>query len=388
MADRPAAGSRFESDLRAIRDARGVTLSEVQQQTRIPVDVLERFEAGKLLGDPHFNEVYLKALLRSYGEAVGLAPNEVMDAYAAQKGGSYAGALRRHLGEKPGAAEPPAPPATSPPPPPAASAPPPAPPSVEEPAPVPPPAASSEVRPAGGAAPAVEALRRTPAPAEAPPPRPVREEKTRVRSQHEASSTATPIDRSWGVIIAGTVIGVLVIGALLWFLLRPEDRLEPIERPTAAADTAAAPAATDTLAAAAAQPAATAGPRLQTPIRVTLTAQGGPLQNFRVTSEPDARRPYWIEQGDSQEFTSEQAVVIWGTGGDGSFSIPSAARLTLQGYSWTPTGGPVRIDAQRGQAILDSLHRVQGGAPAGAPAQGGTPAQGATPPPAPPPPAG
>jgi hypothetical protein len=254
----------------------------------------------------------------------------------------------------------------------------------------PPPAASPEVPAAAGAAPAVEALRRTPAPAEAPTPRPVREEKARVRSQHEASSTATPIDRSWGVIIAGTVIGVLLIGSLLWFLLRSDDGLEPIERPrTAAADTAAAPAV-DTLAAAPAQPAATAGPRLQTPIRVTLTAQGGPLQNFRVTSEPDARRPYWIEQGDSQEFTSDQAVVIWGTGGDGSFSIPSAARLTLQGYSWTPTGGPVRIDAQRGQALLDSLHRVQGGAPAssGAPAQGGTPAQGATPPPAPPPPAG
>src|SRR5690606_24907485 len=64
--------SSFEADLRAEREAAGVSIEQIQHETRIPADVIQRFEAGKLMNDPAFNEVYLKAFLRAYAGAIGL----------------------------------------------------------------------------------------------------------------------------------------------------------------------------------------------------------------------------------------------------------------------------------------------------------------------------
>jgi hypothetical protein len=331
MADPSTASHhRFEEDLREIREDRGVSLSQVQQDTRIPVDVLERFEVGRLTGDPHFNEVYLKALLRAYADAVGVPPAEVVKAYQAQN--------------LPGAEAPPPPP----PPPPAD------PPAGEEAAP------GEPAAPAGAAAPAVAALRHAPKKEPAPPP-PKTEHKARVQNRQSVTSSTSSIDSSWGMIIGATLVGVLLIGGVLWLLLRSDDP-QPVEREqTAVVEPGAGEQETDV--APAPQEPATQGPQLATPIQVTLIAEDGPLQNFRVTEEPDARRPYWIEQGERQTFSSETEVIIWGTGTEGSFGIPSQARLEMQGFTWNPPDGAVvRIDRQRGQALLDSLHRAQGGA--------------------------
>jgi hypothetical protein len=82
-----------------------------------------------------------------------------------------------------------------------------------------------------------------------------------------------------------------------------------------------------------------------------------------VTEDPDVRRPYWMEQGEEQTFESETEVVVWGVERGDGFAIPEAARVRLQGYAWNPAGSVVRVDRERGQALLDSLHRAQ--APAG-----------------------
>lgn len=338
MAD---ASPRFEHDLRDIREARGITLQDVHLETRMPVDVLERFERGDLVRDPHYNEIYLKALLRAYASAVGLSPQEVVTAYEATRAGTYHGVLRRHLGEEP-----------------------PPPPTPPDSAPVQNGLAESSPPPATPeAAPAVAALRQAPlVSSEAAVPR--SEPKARVLSRAHAAATTLPLQQSWGLVIGATVLVVVLIGVGLWLLLR-DDRPEPIERPrpvAAAPDTVAAPAVDGAPIAPAAGPA----PRLERPIRVTVIAQDGPLQNFRVTEEPDVRRPYWLEQGEERTFTSDEAVVIWGSGPVENLRIPPAARLRLQGYTWAPRPEPLRIDPERGQALLDSLHRVQG-APAAAP---------------------
>lgn len=341
MADPSAASHpRFEQDLREIREDRGVSLPQVQQDTRIPVDVLERFEMGRLTGDPHFNEVYLKALLRAYADSVGVPPADVVKAYQAQSAGTYSGELRQHL---PGAAAP---------------APAPVPPPAEE--PVDPPAGDASEdgpKPGPAAAPAVAALRHAPTkePAAAPPKT---ETKARVQNRQSVTSSTSSIDSSWGMIIGATLVGVLLIGGVLWLLLRTDDP-QPVEREQA---TVAAPDTVEEDAAPAQQQPATQGPRLATPIEITLIAEDGPLQNFRVTEEPDSRRPYWIEQGDRQTFSSDSMVIIWGTGTGESFGIPAQARLEMQGFTWNPRDGSVlRVDRQRGQALLDSLHRAQGG---------------------------
>ena len=328
-------GARMEHDLRAIREAYDVSLDTVEHETRMPPDILRRFEAGQLIGDANYNEVYLRNLLRSYAKALGISHQEVEKAYEATKSGAYDGSLRRLYleGDDPSAVEPP--------------------------------------RPTEGPAPAVAALgskgaKRPEKRAEEAPVRPNEHfPKERVKSAKTSAAAVKPIEKSWGMVIAGTVIGVLAIGAVLWFLFRdPEADVEPVEQPVAA-DTSAAETAADTTAAAAPTPAdLPPAPQLATPIAVTLVAEGGALQGFRVTEAPDVRRPYWLEQGAEQTFQSEEEVVLWGQGEDPE-GLSSAVRLRMQGFEWDPPDGQVvRIDRARGQALLDSLHRAQ--------AQGGT----------------
>ena len=338
MADLPSgSGPRFEKDLHDIRQARGVSLTEVQQETRIPADVLERFENGRLMGDQSFNEVYLKALVRAYAEAVSVAPAEAVGAYEATKSGAYRGELRHHLGEE---AVPFSAPAEADP---------------QDVASAPPPVQKPRQRATDAAAPpAVTALRQAkePSPAEAPR-KP--DQKVRVQSREAVTSSTSSIDSSWGLIIGGTLIGVLVIAGVLWLLLR-DDTPQPVERPgtvvTAPEEVAEEAAPDDEVAPA----PATDAPQLEIPIRVTVIAQDGALTGFRVTEEPDVRRPYWLEQGEEQTFESQTEVILWGA----ETGIPSAARVRLQGFTWNPeTGSVLRIDRERGQALLDSLHQVQ-----------------------------
>lgn len=324
-------GPRMEHDLRAIREAYNVSLDTVEHETRMPPDILRRFEAGQLVGDANYNEVYLRNLLRSYARALGISHQEVERAYEAAKAGSYDGSLRRlYLEGKDAAVEPP--------------------------------------RPAEGPAPAVAALGAKGAKPEreAPPARPNEHfPKERVKSARTSAAPVKPIEKSWGMVIVGTVIGVLAIGAVLWFLFR-EPGPEPERGEEAiAADTSAAEPTADTTEAATAPPQADASPapQLSSPIAVTVIAEGGALQGFRVTEVPDIRRPYWLEQGAEQTFESEEEVVLWGEGEDPE-GLPSSVRLRMQGLEWDPPDGQVlRIDRARGQALLDSLHRaqVQGG---------------------------
>lgn len=323
-------GPRMEPDLQAIRDAYNVSLETVEYETRMPPDILRRFEAGELVGDPHYNEVYLRNLLKSYAKSLGISHQEVEKAYEATKAGTYDGSLRRLYleGGAPSGAEAPA--------------------------------------SAGGTAPAVAALGarppKPPKPAAPPPQETSRPNehfpKQRVQSARAASSGSKPIETSWGLILAGTLVGILAIGAVLWFLFRDDTpRPERVDRPIAA-DTAQA-AATDTAVAAAPVPEIPPAPQLGSPIAVTVIAQGGALQGFRVTEAPDVRRPYWLEQGAEQTFQSAEEVVLWGQGEEPG-GLSSAVRLRMQGIEWDPADGQVlRIDRASGQALLDSLHRAQ-----------------------------
>jgi hypothetical protein len=80
-----------------------------------------------------------------------------------------------------------------------------------------------------------------------------------------------------------------------------------------------------------------------------------------------------VEEGQSVEFESPTAVVLWGEAAEG---LDGGATLELQGMRWTPTDGQVlRIDAESGQRLLDSLAGVSptrsGGAAPARPATDG-----------------
>ena len=329
-------GSRFETDLQAVRAARGLSLSQIQQETRIPVDVLRRFEDGELIGDPTYNQVYLKAFLKSYSKAVGLSSSSVLAAYQAQQGGGYDGSLHPDFRRSSGATAP---------------------------------------SPAGETAPAVEDAagprgETPPAPAAAEPPRtaPVPETVSAVRAPENTPASAPPAvkstrvsrpavpgakrsyDKNWGLIIGLFVGAVAILGTILWFLVF--DGAGPSEPETASAsDPASTTAQIDSVGLGAGVEAG--GKRLQIPIRITVTAGGNGLQNFRVTEAPNERLGHWVEPGDTKTFESDSLIVLWGEGADG---VGPEATLELQGERWTPSIGSVlRIDRDRGQRLLDSL---------------------------------
>ena len=353
---RSVSASIFESDLRAVREGRGTSLEEIQQQTRIPVDVLRRFEEGHLLQDESYNDVYIRAFLKSYAKAVGIPQADAIAAYDASLSGRYAGQL--HPEYDPGAAPPPpaaplqpapgvpgdAPAAPSAPNAPAAQTAPPTPPAAQTAPPTP---------PAQTAPPAVAALRHTPV---------TRTAKTTAGEptvpKARVARPAVPgarrsFDKNWGTILGLFALVVLVLGGALWFLVfRDADTPETDTRTTTASNGTVAEIDSAGVGAG----AAAGGPQLQTPLQVVVTASGDGLQSFRVTADDGDRRPYWVETGESETFTADSELTLWGEGDELSFGD---ATVELQGFRWQPASGtPLVISQATGQALLDSLARV------------------------------
>ncbi len=339
-------GTSFEADLRATRDAADLSLADIQQKTRIPVDVLRRFEEGDLIGDPTYNEVYLKAFLQSYAKAVGVAPSAVLAAFAEQKRGGYSGSLHPEAGG--GAPAPQSPSLDGPPPVAAPDAPATAPPVSDAPAE----SRATPARPPSSVPPAVQALQQAPQPSQ----RPAADAKPKTLAQARVNRPVVPtakrsFDKNWGTILGLFAVLVVALAGALYFLVFASDDAPDTEPDTVVvgSDETVAPIDSSGVGAG----AATGGPRLQLPIQVTLTASGGKLQNFRVTEAPNDRLGYWLEDGASETFESDSLIVLWGEGADG---IGPNAQVELQGQRWTPnSGGVLRIDRARGQAILDSL---------------------------------
>ncbi|HEX9950784.1 MAG TPA: helix-turn-helix domain-containing protein [Rubricoccaceae bacterium] len=328
--------SAFETDLRLVREARSQTLEQIQQETRVPVDVLKRFEDGDLAADPTFNRVYLIALLRTYARAVGLPQADVVAAYERTLIGTYRGELH-----------------------PAYDGPAPAPPAAvaeddapqREPADEPPPvsrradparppaspvAASVPAATPSVAASPVDALRAAVPPAPAATPVASRVARPAVPGARHS------YDKNWGAIL-GLSAAVVVALALAVYFLMFRDTPEP-------ADDAELVARIDSAAVGAG--VGEGGRRFQTPISVRVSASGDGLQSFRVSLDGD-RAPRWIATGETETFTADSSLILWGEGTSGAFSD---AIVELQGVRWTPPDGrPVTISRATGQRLLDSL---------------------------------
>ena len=331
-------GTSFEADLRAAREAADYSLSDIQQKTRIPVDVLRRFEEGDLVGDPTYNEVYLKAFIQSYAKAVGVSPSAALAGYAEQQAGHYSGSL--HPSYEP-TAEPPA--ARRP--------------ADPEPAPV---AAAPP-----GVPPAVQALTTAPQRREAPPA----DERPKTLAQARVNRPAVPtarrsFDKNWGTILGLFAVFVVVLAAALYFLVFAGDDVDETAPDTVAVGATGAETPIDTAGVGAG--AAGGGPQLQFPVQVTVTAGGDGLQWFRVTEDGGDRTPYWIDAGASQTFTADSSLVLWGEGNEGGSALAFAeSTVEVQGVRFTPRdGAALRFDRQRGQAVLDSVAAAGAAVPA------------------------
>ena len=353
--------SAFETDLRLVRESRSQTLEQIQQETRIPVDVLRRFEDGALAADPTFNRVYLVALLRTYARAVGLPQADVVAAHERARNGTYRGELHPDYdGPPPEPAPAPlaptplapaedagVPPRASPDAPPHAGAPsrPPAPAAT----PVTAPARPTGSPPDAAALSPVETLRAGAPPAPAAAPGAARVARPAVPGARRS------YDKNWGAIL-GLSAAVVAALALAVYVLMFRDAPEPATDAALAAriDSAAVGAGVGGR-----------GRRFQTPISVAVTASGDGLQSFRVSLDGD-RAPRWIATGETETFAADSSLILWGEGTSGAFSD---AVVELQGVRWTPPDGrPVTISRATGQRLLDSLAAPASGIGAPVPA--------------------
>ena len=69
--------------LRALREARGMSVEEVSRATRVPVASVERIESDRF--DELPGEVFVRGFLRSYASAVNTSPDDVLARYTASR---------------------------------------------------------------------------------------------------------------------------------------------------------------------------------------------------------------------------------------------------------------------------------------------------------------
>ncbi len=338
---------RFARDLSALRESQGVTIERIHQQSKIPLHVLQDFEADALLGNPVFNRVYLRSLVKTYADSLRVPIGEVLSALES----AYAGEAKslRYLGPRSLDATADAPLETPPTTPNAA---------VDD-----PPEANAAVFADGATADeqvdeapdatSDAAFRTSIVPAEAATaaapedvpvvlPDPVSPEPPPPAAPEVTPAAAHPVPPilrpdpvspagraftggyadvetrrlpSWLPVALGVVALLALIGGLLWWLGRD---------PQAADRTAAAPAADVPADTAAARPAPTAPSApiaLPDTLVLTIRATTEPLRGIRLRRDDDVRRPYWIEAGSEQTFAFLDSAFVDAAGS------PTAAYL-------------------------------------------------------------
>jgi len=95
MADEPTspAGTRFSEDLQRIREDRGISIQDIQQDTQIAETLIESFEEARLYDHPTYNRVYLRSFVRAYASAIDIPQEQALESLDAALEGSYDHAL-------------------------------------------------------------------------------------------------------------------------------------------------------------------------------------------------------------------------------------------------------------------------------------------------------
>lgn len=94
------AGRRLAKDLKDLRKDRKVDVKVLLKTTRIPADILESFEETALVDHPAFNKVYLRSIVSSYARIIGIDVEIACTALEQALEGRYENMLRRkYLGD-------------------------------------------------------------------------------------------------------------------------------------------------------------------------------------------------------------------------------------------------------------------------------------------------
>lgn len=300
---------RFVADLKRIREARDVSLADIREATRVSKDVLNDFESGDLFNRSSFNPVYLRSLAKSYAQHVGIAPAQrVLEYMELAQANRYTNELAvDELDEEPlsiawpddeieesDKADPENAAATAP---------------IDDSAFDDSPSSAAQTTAASNpnASNTAEAgARRW---------RSASEKETATSKNDSASSSASAGGEARQLIVLGLVF-VLLLGGLVWGLVQwsgsdgttSESEAPSEETTLTPPDTAQSEAASpDTSQADAPERPA---PELGDTIYAMFYASNGNVQGLRVQRDDDARRPYWIEEGDAIVMPFAERIVI------------------------------------------------------------------------------
>jgi hypothetical protein len=283
--EKALSGARYNDHLRRVRVKKNVSLEMLHEETKIPRDLLDEFEESGLLNHPQFNRVYLRSFVRTYAQAIGIKPEEALEALEESFDDRYGGSLAvLYLGQK-----------------------------VKK-----KPIETAEAT--GGAAgaeptaevadvPEADLPAETTSPSwldQSPPPG------TRMATPPaRPAASRSPRQRSGGDSDAGkyailVIVLLVIIGAALWFFLGRGgiDGERGTTAPPIAQEEPATPMEPMP------PPPEPEPVTLGETFSVTFVAAGGPVQAMRATIDDDVRRPYWIEEGESLNMNVRQRIVI------------------------------------------------------------------------------
>ncbi len=79
--------------MRLIREMRDISRETLHTRTKIALENIELFEQGELEQHPHFNDVYLRALVRAYADVLDISTERALQALEKARAGTYGGEL-------------------------------------------------------------------------------------------------------------------------------------------------------------------------------------------------------------------------------------------------------------------------------------------------------
>ena len=85
----------LHTDLLAIREKSGLTVSDINQKTKTPESVIHEIEKGSIFDKAEKQKTYIRSFIRTYAKAIGIKDEDMIRALDAQESGNYAGGLRK-----------------------------------------------------------------------------------------------------------------------------------------------------------------------------------------------------------------------------------------------------------------------------------------------------
>ncbi|MEX0845946.1 MAG: helix-turn-helix domain-containing protein [Balneolaceae bacterium] len=85
-------------ELASIRKSKNLTLEDIQNAVKIPLDTLKSIENGSIFSDTSMNKTYVRSFVRSYAKVLKLDDDDIVHALDEIEAGTYSGSL---TGEEP-----------------------------------------------------------------------------------------------------------------------------------------------------------------------------------------------------------------------------------------------------------------------------------------------